>query len=426
MGKLTDRPKRRQREVHRKEAGKGKSSVILPVDKLQDGPPVGPAEGEIELSIVMPCLNEAETIATCITKAKSFLAEAEINGEIVVGDNGSTDGSQEIARELGARVVDVTPRGYGAAIRGATLASRGKYIIMGDADDSYDFSALELFVAGLREGKDLVMGNRFMGGIEPGAMPWKNRHLGNPLLSWVGRLFFHCPARDLHCGLRGFSRQAFERMDLHTTGMEFASEMVIKANLLGMEISEMPTKLHPDGRTRAPHLRPWRDGWRHLRFMLLYSPRWLFLYPGMLLMMVGLTVVFWLLPGSRTVGGVTLDIHTLLYAGIAVLVGYQGVWFAVLARVFGIVSGLLPAAPKHEKWYQLFRLELGLIVGLVLLVGGLGAAVFSVVLWGQKGYGALVPSQMLRVIIPSGVAMTLGCQTIMSSFFLGLLGVRRK
>ena len=293
----------------------------------------------------MPCLNEAETLETCIRKARDFLERHGVRGEIVIGDNGSTDGSQEIARRCGARVVDVKVRGYGAALYHATLAARGKYVIMGDSDDSYDFSDLMPLLKELRAGRDLVMGNRFPGGIKPGAMPWKNRYLGNPILSGLGRLFFKCPVRDFHCGLRGYSAEAFRRMDLQTTGMEFASEMVIKATLLGMDVAEAPTTLSPDGRSRPPHLRPWRDGWRHLRFMLLYSPRWLFLYPGLLLMLLGLGVGAWLLPQPRQVGGTVLDVHTLLYAAAAVLLGFQTCMFAVLARAFAASRKLLPERP---------------------------------------------------------------------------------
>ena len=258
----------------------------------------------VELTIVMPCLNEAETLEKCIVKARSFLERSGISGEVVIGDNGSTDGSIGIARRCGARVVDIPIRGYGAALNGAIIASRGKYCVMGDSDDSYDFSNLDLFVKELRAGADLVMGNRFLGGIEPGAMPWKNRYIGNPVLSGVGRFLFRAPAKDFHCGLRAFSRDAFLRMDLRTTGMEFASEMVIKATLMGMKIVEVPTTLSPDGRSRPPHLRPYRDGWRHLRFMLLFSPDWLFLYPGLVLMFAGLLLGAKLLASPVYINGV--------------------------------------------------------------------------------------------------------------------------
>ncbi|HEV2722568.1 MAG TPA: glycosyltransferase family 2 protein, partial [Thermoanaerobaculia bacterium] len=279
----------------------------------------------IELSIVMPCLNEAETIEVCVAKARRFLDTSGIDGEVVVADNGSRDASREIAGRAGARVVDVGERGYGSALQGGIAAARGRYVIMGDADDSYDFSALAAFVEKLRGGADLVMGDRFAGGVLPGAMPPLHRWLGNPVLSGIGRLFFRSPVRDFHCGLRGFSKAAYERMELRTTGMEFASEMVVKATLLGMRVDEVPIVLHPDGRSHPPHLRSWRDGWRHLRFLLLYSPRWLFLYPGFVLMLLGAVVAGWLLPRPRTLGGVTFDVQTLLYAGMAIVIGFQAV-----------------------------------------------------------------------------------------------------
>jgi hypothetical protein len=374
----------------------------------------------------MPCLNEARTLEACIRKAQSFLASSGVRGEIVVGDNGSTDGSREIAAACGARVVDVPTRGYGAALFAATRASAGEFIIMGDSDDSYDFAGLMPFVQKLREGCDLVMGNRFAGGIAPGAMPWKNRFIGNPVLSGIGRLFFKPGVRDFHCGIRGYTRQAFERMNLRTTGMEFASEMVIKASLLKMRIAEVPTTLKPDGRDRPPHLRPWRDGWRHLRFMLLYSPRWLFLLPGLVLMAAGLATGAWLLPGERTVGGVTFDVHTLLFAAFAVIVGYQSVVFAVLSKVFGITEGLLPPDQRLERLFRVLTLEVGLIGGTLLAIGGLAGSVWSLVSWGRQSFGPQSPSELLRLVIPSGLALAIGCQTIMASFFLSLLGVRRR
>src|SRR6266542_3488274 len=301
-----------------------------------------------ELSIVMPCLNEAETIGACIAKARRFLDSSGVGGEIVVADNGSTDGSQQIAASAGARIVGVAERGYGSALQGGIAAARGRFVVMGDADDSYDFSALGTFIEKLRGGADLVMGDRFAGGVLPGAMPPLHRYLGNPVLSAVGRLFFRSPVRDFHCGLRGFAKSAYERMHLRTTGMELASEMVVKATLLGMRIEEVPIVLHPDGRSRPPHLRSWRDGWRHLRFLLLYSPRWLFLYPGLLLMFIGALVVGWLLPHPRTVGSVTFDVQTLLYAGMAIVIGFQAALFAIFTKVFAINAGLLPEDRKLQ------------------------------------------------------------------------------
>src|SRR5271157_2993377 len=306
-------------------------------------------ESDLELTILLPCLNEAETLESCIRKAQGFLERNHIRGEIVVSDSGSQDGSRDIARRCGARVVDVPIRGYGAALIHGSLVARGKYIIMGDSDDSYDFSDLLPFLEKLRAGHDLVMGNRLSGSIKPGAMPWMNRWIGTPVLSALGRLFFHCQVGDFNCGLRGYSAEAFRKMDLRTTGMEFASEMIVKATLLKLRIAEIPITLSPDGRTRRPHLRPWRDGWRHLRFMLLYSPRWLFLYPGCLLMAMSLVTALWLLPGPRTLGSVTFDIHTLFFAAMSLLVGFQAILFAVFSKTVAITQHLLPPDPKMDK-----------------------------------------------------------------------------
>ena len=388
--------------------------------------PPGDESGPIEMSIVLPCLNEARTLATCIGKAQGFLRRHGVCGEVVIGDNGSSDGSQEIARRCGARVVDVPVRGYGSAVCGATLAARGRYVIMADSDDSYDLANLGPFLDRLRQGCELVMGNRFQGGIAPRAMPWKNRLIGNPVLSGVGRLLFHCPVRDLHCGLRGYSRQAFLRMNLRATGMEFASEMVIKACLLGMRIAEVPTTLSPDGRGRPPHLNPWRDGWRHLRFMLLFSPRWLFLYPGLAAAAVGLGVGLWLLPSPRPVAGVVLDIHTLLLAMVLALAGIQAVYFAVISKVFALTEGLHPPAPKLDKVFRHVRLETGLLAGGVLSLLGLGGFAYSVGLWEQQAFGPLLPSQVLRVLVPAAFLFLLGLQTIFTSFLLSVLGLPRK
>jgi glycosyltransferase involved in cell wall biosynthesis len=377
-----------------------------------------------ELSIVIPCLNEAETLGICILKAQNWLRKHGVRGEVVVGDNGSSDGSQEIAWCCGARVVHVPVRGYGAALYHASHAARGRYVIMGDADDSYDFSDLMPFLEKLRQGYDLVMGNRFKGGIRPGAMPWKNRYLGNPILTGIGRVFFRSPSGDFHCGMRGFSATAFQRLDLRTTGMEYASEMVIKATLMGMRVTEVPTTLSPDGRSRAPHLRPWRDGWRHLRFMLLYSPRWLFLYPGLVLMLVGLLVGVWLWPGPKSVGGVVFDVHTLLYAAAAVLIGFQSVLFAFLSKTFAIAEGLLPEDPKLSRLFKFVSLEVGLVVGTLLVMGGLAGSLAMVWFWSARSFGELDKTVTLRVVVPLVLAMALGCQIVLSSFFFSLLGLR--
>jgi glycosyltransferase involved in cell wall biosynthesis len=382
--------------------------------------------GAIEVSVVMPCLNEAETLETCIVKAQRALREANIAGEVVIADNGSTDGSVEIAERLGARVVNVRAKGYGNALMGGVAVASGKYVVMGDADDSYDFGHIPRFVEQLRKGADVVMGNRFRGGIEPGAMPFLHRYLGNPVLSGVGKLLFKSPVGDFHCGLRGFSKAAFGRMGLRTTGMEFASEIVVKASLLGLSVAEVPTSLSPDGRSRAPHLRTWRDGWRHLRFLLLYSPRWLFLYPGIALMLAGTALGLWLLPAARTVAGVTLDVHTLVYAAAFVLLGFQAIAFACFTKIFAISEGLLPPDAALDKLFRYITLEVGLAVGVVLTIAGLGASVYAVSGWGAQHFGLLDYSRTMRIVIPAALCLTLGAQTIFASFFLSVLGMRRR
>jgi len=385
-----------------------------------------PPEGPIEFSIVMPCLNEAETLATCIQKAQRSLAENNVAGEIIIADNGSNDGSPEIAASLGARVVNVEARGYGNALMSGIAVARGKYVIMGDADDSYDFESLGPFIDQLREGYDLVMGNRFLGGIRTGAMPPLHRYLGNPVLTTIGRLFFRSPVGDFHCGLRGFSKSALMSLDLQTTGMEFASEMVVKATLHSMKIAEVPTTLSPDGRTRAPHLRSWRDGWRHLRFLLLYSPRWLFLYPGGLLMLAGLVVLLWLIPGPRKLGGVTFDVHTLLYGAAAIIIGFQAILFAVFTKIFAISEGLLPEDLRLNRAFRYLTLEVGLIAAFLLIIAGLGGTAYAYWYWDRLSFGNLDPSQTMRVVIPAVTALAIGCQTLFSSFFLSILGLKRR
>jgi glycosyltransferase involved in cell wall biosynthesis len=383
-------------------------------------------EAAVELSIVMPCLNEAETLAVCIEKARRSLAGLNCAGEIIVADNGSTDGSPQIAASLGARVVRVQARGYGNALMGGIAAARGPYVIMGDADDSYDFANLGPFIGKLREGYDLVMGNRFQGGIRPGAMPFLHRYLGNPVLSGIGRLFFQSRCGDFQCGLRGFRKEAIERLDLRTTGMEFSSEMVVKATLHRLRIAEVPTTLSPDGRSRPPHLRTWRDGWRYLRFLLLYSPRWLFLYPGLALMLLGLVAGFLILPGPLTLGGVKFDVHTLLYAALAIVIGFQAVTFAVFTKIFAVSEGLLPEDRRLDRLLRRMRLETGLVVGALLMLFGLGGSVYALGDWGAHAFGPLDPFRVLRVIIPAVTALVLGCQVILSSFFLSVLRLRRR
>jgi len=374
-----------------------------------------------EISVVMPCLNEAETIGACVDKAWKALREAGIDGEVIVADNGSTDGSQQIAVDRGARVVPVPQRGYGAALMGGFRAARGYYLIMADGDDSYNFAHIPRFLEKLRGGADLVMGNRFQGGIEPGAMPPLHRFLGNPVLSFLGRLIFRAKCGDFHCGMRGLSKDAFERMGLRCTGMEFASEMVVKATLAGMSIAETPTTLSPDGRTRAPHLRTWRDGWRHLRFLFLYSPRWLFLYPGAAMMLVGIALTAWLLPAQRVVGPFSLDVDTLAYALGVILIGFQAIVFAVCAKVYGVSQGLLPNRALVEKVLERFSLEKGLIAGLVLTAAGFVAGVYGVHIWRAAGFGNLDPDTILRITLPSCCAIVIGVESILASCFLSVL-----
>lgn len=372
----------------------------------------------------MPCLDEAETLGICIDKARDFLSRHNIAGEVLIADNGSTDGSQNIARQHGARVVDVPAKGYGAALWGGIAAAHGRYVIMGDADDSYDFSALEVFVEKLREGYELVMGNRFKGGIRPGAMPPLHRYLGNPVLTGVGRIFFKSPAGDFHCGLRGFNRQSILDIGLRTTGMEFASEMVVRATLHGLRIAEVPTTLSPDGRSRPPHLRSWRDGWRHLRFLLIYSPRWLFLYPGFSLVVLGLLGMLWLLPGPREIGHITFDINTMLYAAVTTLLGLQIVSFGLFSKVFAIDAGLLPPDDRLTDTLRTLTLERGLILGLVLMVLGAIGSIHAVIVWGEHSFGPMVPSDMLRISITSLSLLALGVQIVFANFFLSLLRIK--
>lgn len=378
-----------------------------------------------ELSVVMPCLNEAETLKTCIEKTSYVFRKHKISGEIIVADNGSTDGSQAIASELGALVVDVKKKGYGNALMGGILAARGRFVIMGDSDDSYDFTSLMPFLAKLREGYDLVMGNRFKGGIKPGAMPFLHRYLGNPILTAIGRLFFNSPCSDFHCGLRGFNKSAIISLDLQTSGMEFASEMVVKATLHKLRIAEVPTTLSPDGRCRSPHLRSWHDGWRHLRFLLLYSPSWLFLYPGALLMLTGLVIGLWLLPGPKTFGNITFDVHTLLYSAIFIFIGFQSAIFSIFTKIFAISEGLLPEDPLLNSLFRIITLEKGLIVGSLLTIFGLAYSIYALVYWSDQSFGPLDYTKTMRIVIPAALLLTLGCQIILASFFLSVLGLHR-
>jgi glycosyltransferase involved in cell wall biosynthesis len=380
----------------------------------------------MELTVVLPCLNEAETLAVCIRKAEASIAGLGIDGEVVVADNGSTDGSQDIARAEGARVVDVPIRGYGAALTAGIADAEGEFVIMGDADDSYDLSNLGPFVEALRGGADLVMGNRFAGGIEPGAMPALHRYLGNPALTAIGRFLFRSPAKDFHCGLRGFRREAILELDLRTTGMEFASEMVVKATLNKLNIVEVPTTLSPDGRSRAPHLRRWHDGWRHLRFLLLYSPRWLFLYPGVVLFLVGLVLGGVLLAGPIQIGEHALDVSALVYAMAAVLIGFQAILFAAFSRAFVANEGLMPPSPGMQRAFKVLNLERGLIIGLLLLIVGVGLAIYGFIIWGSSDFGALDARDAIRLAVPAATLSVLGFETVMGSFFLSVLGLSRR
>lgn len=388
-----------------------------------------PLTSECELSIVIPCLNEETTVGDVVRKGVASLARLGIRGEVIVADNGSRDRSREVAREAGARVVDERRKGYGAALMAGITAARGTYVLMADADDSYDLSAIDPFVDALRAGNDLVMGNRFKGGIKTGAMPTLHKYVGNPVLSFVARLFFGGKTGDFHCGMRAFRRDKILALGLRTVGMEWASEMVVKSHLAKYRVTEVPTILYPDRRPRRPHLRTWRDGWRHLRFLLLYSPRWLFFYPGALLMLVGGLLGLRLLFGPLQAGAVGLDVHTLIYAATMVVVGYQGVAFAFFTKIFAVSEGLLPEDPRLPILFRYFTLEVGLISGLAMIVVGLGTGLVALRIWGEAGLGPLTPDRTdttLRYVIVSSTALALGFETIVASFFLSILGLRHR
>ena len=382
-----------------------------------------------ELTILMPCLNEAETLTVCIVKAKGYLDLSGLSGEVLIADNGSTDGSQELARSLGARVVDITEKGYGNALIGGIEAARGEFVIMGDADDSYDFSDLDFFVERLRAGDGLVMGNRFRGGIEPGAMPPLHKYLGNPVLSAIGRVLFKSPIKDFHCGLRGFRRQSMLDLHLQATGMEFASEMVVKSTLGGLRVSEVPTTLKKDGRSRPPHLRSWRDGWRHLRFLLIFSPRWLFLIPGVLAFVLGIAGSIYISFGPLVIGSVGFDVSSQIYLAAVAVVGYQSVLFAVLTKIYAQHEGFrIPRSRNFERLEKRISLESGALVGLALFIVGLMIAVVQFSSWVGSGFGPLDAVATARVAIPASLFMMLGAQTVMAGMFLGVLsvGVQRR
>lgn len=381
-------------------------------------------DGPLELSIVMPCLNEAATVAACVAAARSFVIRSGLSAEILVADNGSTDGSRDLARAAGARVVAVSERGYGAALMGGIRAARGRYIVMGDADLSYDFAALDEFVQALRAGAALVMGNRFRGGVDPGAMPLLHRYLGNPVLSWIGRLFFKARIGDFHCGLRGFRRDAILGLTLESSGMEFASEMVVKATLAGLEVTEVPTRLRPDQRGRPAHLRTWRDGWRHLRFLLLMSPRWLFLYPGLILLVLGTVAAGVLTRGPVAIGSAGLDIHSLLYAATGSLLGLQLVVFSLVARSIGAMRGLLPPTARYRSFDRWFSLERGLLLGGAMAAAGFGLGLESLGIWIGSGLSELGPSDMMRIAIPAAALMLSGAEIGFGSFVLAMIDSR--
>ena len=384
---------------------------------------------EIELTVVMPCLNEADTLETCIKKAQKAITEHHISAEIVIADNGSTDGSIEIAERCGARVVPVAAKGYGNALMGGIAAAQGKYVIMGDADDSYDFLEIPRFVEKLREGYDLVQGCRLPSGggtVLPGAMPLLHRWWGNPMFSWMARTWFQAPIHDIYCGLRGFTKELYERLDQRCTGMEFATEMIIKSSLYHEKIAEVPITLHPDGRkSHPPHLKTFRDGWRTLRFFLMYSPRALFLYPGYFLIALGIIGYILAMPQIR-IGGIAFDVHTLIFATLAILCGWQAVLFAVFTKVFAISEGLMPDDKRLNKFFDIFPLERALIISVIVLVIGLGMLVGSILVWKDARFGALDYARTMRLVIPGALLTAIGFQTILSGFFISILGMRRK
>jgi glycosyltransferase involved in cell wall biosynthesis len=380
----------------------------------------------MELTILMPCLNEIETVEICVQKAKRFLEDNGIEGEVLIADNGSSDGSQKAASAAGARVIVVDEPGYGSALGAGIEAAHGQYVIMGDADDSYDFSSLESFVTQLREGADLVMGDRFAGGIAPGAMPALHRYLGNPLLSWLGRLFFGSKVHDFHCGLRGFRRDRIVSLNLLSSGMEFASEMIVKATLANLVIVEVATTLSPDGRTRPPHLRTWRDGWRHLRFLLLYSPRWLFLYPGGIVVALSVVVMLAVEISVVHIGAATFGVDTLVAASALLLIGLQSIFFAIFTKVYGINEGFLPADARIDRFKNFFSMEVGVGVGVTLVLGGFVGVIIALVKWQNAKFGILDATNEIRVVTPSVTALAAGCQIALSSVFLSILEIRRQ
>ena len=377
----------------------------------------------MELTILMPCLNESRTLKTCIDKAMKFLNDNNIDGEILIADNGSTDGSQDIAKNAGARVVDIPEKGYGAALIGGCNAAFGKYVIMGDSDDSYDFLNLMPFVEKLREGYELVMGNRFKGGIEKGAMPPLHKYLGNPVLSFIGRVLYRSNIKDFHCGLRGYNRESIMKLNLHTTGMEYASEMVVQATLHKLKICEVPTTLKKDGRDRPPHLRSWSDGWRHLTFLLMHSPNWLFLYPGFLSFIIGLLISAKIVINPIIVNNVRFDVNTLVYSAVATIVGFQLILFYVLTKKYATLTKFIPIT-KIDKYLIKFTMNRGIFIGAILFLIGLIGSIVAICIWSNAGFGNLESSKMLRLTIPMLILFVCGIQLMFSSFFLGILEIK--
>lgn len=384
------------------------------------------ARSEIELSIVMPCLNEEKTVGNCVTQAKSFLKTSKVKGEVIIADNGSTDRSIEIAKKNGARVIHVANKGYGSALMGGFDAAKGKYIIMADADESYDLVNLMPFMEKLREGYDLVMGNRFKGGIKKDAMPWHHKYIGNPILSFIGQLFFKTPAKDFHCGLRGFTKEVIEKMNLQTTGMEFASEIVVKASILGMKVTEVPTTLSPDGRDRRPHLRSFRDGWRHLRFLLIYSPRWLFLIPGLIFLSLGGVVSMILFLGPVSTNIRLFDYHSFILAGTIMMLGLSMVSFALITRVFAYNFGLLPNKPRMFNLFKYFNLEVGLIIGSAVVLLGLLLIFRAAILSYSPGFSMIGFGNSIRLVYGGALSIMMGGQIFLTSFVLSILGINAK
>ncbi|WP_329806558.1 glycosyltransferase family 2 protein [Flavobacterium facile] len=378
------------------------------------------------VTVVMPCLNEAQTLETCIKKAQFYFTNNNIDGEIIIADNGSTDGSQDIAQKLGAKVVSIPQKGYGNALKGGINQAKGDFIIMGDADDSYDFSKLELFINKLNEGADFVIGNRFKGGIEKNAMPFLHKYLGNPVLSFLGRLFFNSKIGDFHCGLRGFTKEAYQKLELTTSGMEFASELIVKAHLNNLTIAEVPTILHKDGRNRKPHLNTWQDGWRHLRFLLLYSPKWLFFYPSVLMMLTGFILSLFLIIAPIKIGNIVFDVHTLLYSTALFIIGFQFFVFYGLTKVFAVTHKLLPKSDRYDAIFKFISLEKGIVIGFLFTIIGIILSIFGFSIWSKENFGPLNVTETLRIIIPAVSIIVIGIEIILFSFFFSILGLRNE